>query len=52
MILEKDRRIGFYYYNADTIATFVNKRSDDYPVMTIEENYGLGRFAEVRANYQ
>jgi hypothetical protein len=50
--IEKDRRIGFYYYNADTIATFVNKRSDDYPVMTIDENYGLGRFAEVRANYQ
>jgi hypothetical protein len=49
---EKDRRIGFYYYNADTIATFVNKKSDDYPVMTIEENYGLGRFVEVRANYR
>jgi hypothetical protein len=50
--IEKDRRIGFYYYNAETIATFVNKVSDDYPVMTIDENYGLGRFAEVRANYQ
>jgi hypothetical protein len=50
--IEKDRRIGFYYYNAETIATFVNKGGDDYPVMTIDENYGLGRFAEVRANYQ
>jgi hypothetical protein len=49
---DKDRRIGFYYHNADTIATFVNKWSDYYPVMTIEENYGFGRSAEVRANYQ
>jgi hypothetical protein len=49
---EKDKRIGFYYYNAETIATFVNKRSDDYPVMTIDENYGLGRFAEVRVSYR
>jgi hypothetical protein len=51
-VSDKDRRIGFYYYNADTIATFVNQRSDDYPVMTIEENYGFGRSAEVRANYR
>jgi hypothetical protein len=50
-VIEKDRRIGIYYYNADTIATFVNKRSDDYPFMTIEENYGFGRSVEIRANY-
>ena len=34
--IEKDKRIGYYFYNAETIATFVNKRSDDYPVMTMD----------------
>jgi hypothetical protein len=51
-VYEKDKRIGFYYYNAETIATFVNKMSDYNPVMTIAENYGLGRLAEVRVNYR
>ena len=51
-VYEKDKRIGFYYYNAETIATFVNKMSDYNPVMTIDENYGLGRYAEVRVNYR
>ena len=47
---EKDKQIGSFYYNAQTIATFINKNYKRYPYMTMQENYGLGSFVEVRSN--
>jgi hypothetical protein len=48
---EKDRQLSWLYHNTHTRATFINKESDRWKYMTIGENYGLGRFVEVRANY-
>jgi hypothetical protein len=48
---EKDRQLSWLYHNAHTKATFINKESERWNYMTIGENYGFGRFVEVRANY-
>lgn len=48
---EKDRQLSWLYHNANTKATFVNKESNVWNYMTISENYGLGSFVEVKANY-
>jgi hypothetical protein len=48
---EKDKQIGSFYYNAQTIATFINNEYKRYSYMTMQENYGLGGFVEVRSNH-
>ncbi len=48
---ERDRRVTKLYYNtSETIATFIDKESNRYNFMSIDGNYGLGRFVDVRAN--
>jgi hypothetical protein len=48
---EKYNRIGMIYYNTDTIATFIDRQYNRSEIMNVEENHGLGRFVEVKANY-
>jgi Dolichyl-phosphate-mannose-protein mannosyltransferase len=47
-----DRRVATLYHNAsETIATYLDGENDRYDFMGIFENYGLGRFIEIKANY-
>jgi hypothetical protein len=40
------------YHNAsETIATYLDGENDSYDFMGVSENYGLGRFVELKANY-
>jgi Dolichyl-phosphate-mannose-protein mannosyltransferase len=49
---ERDRRITqLYYNNSNTIATFIEKNLDRNYFFNIDQNYGFGRFVDVRANY-
>jgi hypothetical protein len=49
---DKEMRIAKFYYNSSEIkATFIDRESDRYNFMNMTENYDLGRFVEVRANY-
>jgi 4-amino-4-deoxy-L-arabinose transferase-like glycosyltransferase len=49
---DKETRIANLYYNStETKATFIDKESDRYNFMNMAENYGFGRFVEVRTNY-
>jgi hypothetical protein len=46
------RRVAILYHNAsETIATYLDIENDRYDFMGISENYGLGRFIEIKANY-
>jgi len=48
---ERERTIASLYYNSSgTIATFIDRESERYNFMNMGENYGFGRFIEVRAN--
>jgi hypothetical protein len=48
----RDRRVAVLYHNAtETIATYLDIENDRYDFMTILQNYGLGRFVEIKANY-
>jgi Dolichyl-phosphate-mannose-protein mannosyltransferase len=48
----RDRLVTVLYYNkSETIATFIDKESNRFNFMSIEGNYGFGRFVDVRANY-
>ena len=47
-----DLRVAKLYHNAsETIATYLDIWGDRYDFMGIFENYGLGRFIEIKANY-
>jgi Dolichyl-phosphate-mannose-protein mannosyltransferase len=47
-----DRRVAILYHNAsETIATYLDIGNDKYGFMGVFENYGLGRFIEIKANY-
>ena len=46
---EKYERIGKIYHDSNTIATFIDKQSESYDFLNIEENHGLGYFVEVKA---
>jgi hypothetical protein len=49
---ERDRRItNLYYNNSNTIATFFDKNLDKNKLFSLDQNYGLGWFVDVRANY-
>jgi 4-amino-4-deoxy-L-arabinose transferase-like glycosyltransferase len=49
---EIEARIAKFYYNSsDTKATFIDTESDRYNFMNTLDNYGFGRFVEVKANY-
>jgi len=48
---QKYKRIGIIYYNTDTIATFIDRQYNRSEIMNVDENHGLGRFVEVKANY-
>ena len=49
---ERDRRVTqLYYNNSNTIATFIEKNLDKNYFFKIDQNYGFGRFVDVRANY-
>jgi hypothetical protein len=49
---EIEARIAKFYYNSsDTKATFIDGESDRYNFMNMLDNYGFGRFVEVKANY-
>ena len=48
----RDKRVtDLYYNNSNTIATFINKVSNEYDFMNIDGNYGFGWFVDVRANH-
>ena len=48
---ERERRIASLYYNSsETIATFIDRESEKYDFMKMGENYGFGKFIEVRNN--
>jgi Dolichyl-phosphate-mannose-protein mannosyltransferase len=50
--IDKEARIAKLYYNSsETKATFIDRESDRYNFMNMAENYGFGRFVEVKANY-
>jgi hypothetical protein len=47
-----DRRVAMLYHNAsETIATYLDTEKVRYDFMTILQNYGLGQFVEIKANY-
>jgi hypothetical protein len=47
-----DLRVAILYHNAtETIATYLDIGGDRYDFMRVFENYGLGRFIEINANY-
>ena len=48
---ERERNIASLYYNSsETIATFNDPESQRYDFANLGENYGFGRFIEVRKN--
>jgi len=48
---EKERTIASLYYNSsETIATFIDRESEQYNFMKMGENHGFGKFIEVRKN--
>ena len=48
----RDTTITKLYYNtSEVIATFIDNQSSKFAFMDIGENYGFGRFIEVKANY-
>ena len=48
----RDTTITKLYYNtSEVIATFIDNQSSKFAFMDIGENYGFGRFVEVKANY-
>jgi hypothetical protein len=48
----RDRRVAVLYHNAsETIATYLDIENDRHDFMTVLQNYGLGRFVEIKANY-